>query len=136
MLTTKNKFALYVGIIGLLAAVMLFVSYAINPAGTTSVANNSTFQTNSLQIVSVRALTNGEYNKSNVTVKVGVPVKFEFTADSGAGCGAQLILDGANVQLVSRNGETVSAVFTPKTIGNYTYHCGMYMWRGVLHVIS
>ncbi|VVB99973.1 Cupredoxin-like domain protein [uncultured archaeon] len=91
-------------------------------------------QTGELQIVSVHALSTGLYDHPTLTVKAGVPVRLDFTADPGSGCGAQLILDGVGtpVNLVSRNGQTVSATFTPPSPGQYRYHCGMNMFRGVL----
>lgn len=84
-----------------------------------------------VQEVSVRATAYG-YDKATVSVKAGKPVLFSFTADPGAGCGSQLIIDNVGVNLVSRNGQTVYATFTPPTPGQYNYHCGMYMFRGVL----
>ncbi len=85
-----------------------------------------------VQEVAVRALASGGYDKPTVNVKAGLPVKFNFAADPRAGCGRQLIIDNVGVNLVSRSGETVSATFTPKTPGQYRFHCGMNMFRGVL----
>lgn len=87
--------------------------------------------TGDVQVVQVRASYRG-YDNPRPTVKAGVPVRFEFTADSSAGCCAQVIIDGVGVNLVSRNGQTVSATFTPKTPGEYKFHCGMNMCRGTL----
>ena len=84
-----------------------------------------------VQTVTLRATAYG-YDKDTITVKAGQPVKFDFSADPGAGCGRQVIIDNVGVNLVSRNGETVSATFTPKTAGEYGFHCGMYMFRGKL----
>ncbi|MFA6489401.1 MAG: cupredoxin domain-containing protein [Candidatus Micrarchaeia archaeon] len=85
-----------------------------------------------VQEVAVRALASGGYDNPTVNVKAGLPVKFDFSADPRSGCGRQLIIDNVGVNLVSRNGETVSATFTPKTAGQYNFHCGMNMFRGVL----
>ena len=85
-----------------------------------------------VQEVEVRALASGGYDNPTVNVKAGVPVKFDFSADPGAGCGRQIIIDNVGVNLVSRNGETESATFTPQTPGQYRFHCGMNMFRGVL----
>jgi plastocyanin domain-containing protein len=85
-------------------------------------------------VVSIRALASGAYDNPNPTVKSGVPVRLDFTAEPGSGCGAQLIVDGlgARVNLVSRNGQTVSATFSVPKPGQYRFHCGMNMFRGVL----
>ena len=83
----------------------------------------------SAQEVSLTATASG-YDKTQIYVKAGVPVHFSFTA-KGAGCGSQLIIDKVGVNLVS-SGNTVDATFTPPSPGNYPYHCGMNMFRGVL----
>ena len=85
-----------------------------------------------VQEVEVRALASGGYDNPTVNVKAGVPVKFDFSADPNAGCGRQIIIDNVGVNLVSRNGETESATFTPQNPGQYKFHCGMNMFRGVL----
>ncbi len=83
------------------------------------------------QEVSLHASAYG-YDKDTISVKAGQPVKFDFSADPGAGCGRQVIIDNFGVNLVSRNGETVSATFTPASPGEYSFHCGMNMFRGRL----
>jgi plastocyanin len=82
-----------------------------------------------VQEVSLFAGPNG-YDKERIVVKAGQPVHFSFTAN-GAGCCGYLIIDNVGVQLSSR-GNTVDATFTPPVPGNYPYHCGMNMCRGVL----
>lgn len=87
------------------------------------------------QEVYIKALSTGTYDKETVTVKKGVPVKLYFSADRDAGCGRAMILDGFNIQLVSRNGETQMAEFTPNREGTYSYHCSMRMFVGRLIVV-
>lgn len=85
----------------------------------------------SVQQVFLRATAYG-YDKPTITVKAGQPVKFDFSADPQSGCGRQVIIDNVGVNLISRNGETVSATFTPPTPGTYKFHCSMNMFRGEL----
>ena len=85
------------------------------------------------QIVLGRALGTGGYDKPEVRVKAGVPVKFQFSAEQNSGCGRQLVISEFGVNLVSRNGETAEATFTPQK-GVYAYRCGMNMFRGKLYV--
>ena len=99
---------------------------AAAPSGTQS---GSAGQAAATQEVSLTATSSG-YDKTEIHVKAGVPVHFSFTA-KGAGCGSQLIIDKVGVNLVS-SGNTVDATFTPLAPGNYNYHCGMNMFRGVL----
>src|SRR3989344_1797418 len=84
-----------------------------------------------VQVVSLHAYASG-YENQQLTVKAGSPVRLDFSADAGAGCGRQLIMRDFGVNLVSRNGETVSATFTPTSPGQYKFSCSMNMFRGVL----
>ena len=84
-----------------------------------------------VQVVRIRALDTGFYDRQEVRVKAGVPVRLEFSADAGAGCGKMLLMPDFNVRLSSQNGETQAAEFTPAK-GSYAYHCSMNMFRGRL----
>ncbi len=90
--------------------------------------------TNPAQEIYITALSNGQYDKPEVRVKKGELVRLHFNAESGAGCGAYMILDGFNVQLISKNGQEAIAEFTPTEAGTFAYHCSMYMFRGNLIV--
>jgi len=80
-----------------------------------------------VQDVYIRALKDGTYDKEEIAVRSGEPVRLHFTADPDAGCGRQLVVYGLGVKLVSRNGEESVAEFTPSG-GTYEYSCGMRMW--------
>ncbi len=80
------------------------------------------------QDIYIRALSSGSYDRQEVTVKAGIPVRLHFTADPDAGCGRQLVIYGLNVKAVSRSGEEDVVDFTPPA-GTYEYNCGMRMWR-------
>ncbi|MBI3588656.1 cupredoxin domain-containing protein [Candidatus Micrarchaeota archaeon] len=73
------------------------------------------------QQVSLKASESG-YDKQVIDVKAGVPVHLSFSADASAGCGTTLIIDRLPVNLVSNNGQSVTADFTPAA-GTYAYHC-------------
>ena len=100
-----------------------------NPPSSPLAAAQSGIQ--AAQEVSLYAGPNG-YDKERIVVKAGQPVHFSFTANN-AGCCGYLIIDNVGVQL-SSSGNTVDATFTPSAPGNYPYHCGMNMCRGVLVV--
>ena len=75
------------------------------------------------------------YDKSQITVRRGVPVRLHFTAHN-AGCGNQLVIYGLGVNAVSR-GEEQIVEFTPEKEGTYEYNCGMRMFPpGKLIVVS
>lgn len=86
------------------------------------------------QVITLRGTPYG-YDKSRIDVKAGQPVRLDFSADPRSGCGRQIIVDNVGVNLVSKNGETVSATFTPPSPGVYKYHCSMNMFRGELVAI-
>ncbi|MFA6530398.1 MAG: cupredoxin domain-containing protein [Candidatus Micrarchaeia archaeon] len=88
----------------------------------------------SIQKISIRALSSGQYDNPEIHVKVGIPVRLTFTADNGAGCGKYMAIDEFGVKLTSRNGEDEVAEFTPQNPGTYYYHCGMWMFKGKLVV--
>ncbi|MBM3229205.1 hypothetical protein FJZ26_02135 [Candidatus Parvarchaeota archaeon] len=76
----------------------------------------------------------GGYDKPEVRVKAGSPVRFHFSADQNSGCGRALFINEFGVSLISRSGEEQVATFTPKNPGTYQYHCSMYMFVGNLVV--
>jgi len=93
-------------------------------------------QDNWVQDIYIRALSSGTYDKLEVSVKKGIPVRLHFTADPGAGCGRQIVLYGLDAKALSRNGEEAVVEFTPRNAGTYTYSCGMMMWGPGKLVVS
>lgn len=84
-----------------------------------------------VQDVYVRALGGadfGAYDKTELTVKKGVPVRLHFSADADAGCGRSLVVYGLNVRLTAKNGQEAVAEFTPQEAGTYEYSCSMRMF--------
>ncbi|MFA6329415.1 MAG: cupredoxin domain-containing protein [Candidatus Micrarchaeia archaeon] len=106
----------------------------VNPTATASAVPTATPTPGNVQVISIRALANGQYDHEQITVNAGTPVRLDFSAEANAGCGKQLVMRDFGVSLISRNGETVSATFTPKAPGTFTYQCGMGMWTGTLIV--
>ncbi|MFN7991827.1 MAG: cupredoxin domain-containing protein [Candidatus Micrarchaeia archaeon] len=88
------------------------------------------------QEIYIKALSDGTYDKQEVTVKKGMLVRLHFTADRNAGCGRQMVIYGLNVNAISRSGEESVVEFTPQQAGTFEYNCGMRMWRpGRLNVV-
>lgn len=88
------------------------------------------------QEISIKALNSGSYDKPEIVVKKGIPVKLSFSADSGAGCGRMLLMQNFGVQLISKNGEVQTTTFTPTQEGVFEYSCSMRMFVGRLKVVS
>ncbi|MFH1520323.1 MAG: cupredoxin domain-containing protein [Candidatus Micrarchaeota archaeon] len=83
-----------------------------------------------VQEIYIKALPNGTYDKKEVRVKNGIPVRLHFTTQGNVGCGSYLVLYGLNKNTVSRNGQEGIIEFTPTQKGTYEYNCGMRMWQG------
>ena len=77
----------------------------------------------------LKALSTFSYDKQEITVKKGSPVRLHFSADPSAGCGRQLVIYGLNVSTVSKNGEEQIVEFTPQAEGTFEYSCGMRMMK-------
>lgn len=101
------------------------------PDPSKAVLLNSTNATaaGSAQDIYIKARNDGTYDKEEVTVNAGSPVRLHFTADPDAGCGRQMVIYGLNIKAVSTNGEEDVVEFIPKQAGTYEYNCGMRMWR-------
>ncbi|MBI5176910.1 hypothetical protein HY995_02355 [Candidatus Micrarchaeota archaeon] len=102
-------------------------SYAEAPGG----PQRQVAITGGVQEVSLRALGTGTYDRREIRVKAGIPVRLSFSADPYSGCGRALMIPDYGVRLISRNGETQTAEFTP-TAGVHEYSCSMRMFRGRL----
>jgi plastocyanin domain-containing protein len=100
------------------------LSTATNPTQTT---NPTTPNTGGVQEVYLKALSNGNYDNMQITVRKGIPVRMYFSAEPNTGCGRQLVIRGLGVQAVS-NGQQQMVEFTPQNEGTYQYTCGMGMW--------
>lgn len=124
-----------------LAAVIALIAVAAAAYATFAFGNSPAVsaplpqQTGEVQEIYLKALPTGTYDKASITVKKGVPVRLYFTAEAGAGCGSSLLMEDFNVRLVSRNGQTQMAEFTPTKAGTFYYHCSMWMFKGQLVVV-
>ena len=87
-----------------------------------------------LQVISIRALPNEQYDHETITVNAGQPVRLDFSADPSVSCGTTLVIRKFGITLTSQNGQTVSTTFTPTDAGTYSYSCPMGMWSGTLIV--
>ncbi len=129
---------LFAGAIILTLAIFLGMIATFGQSSRNSNLNSNSYEVPAgvqMQEVSVRATSAGTYDKPYVSVKKGVPVKFNFSADSSSGCGRELLMRDFGVDLLSRNGETVSATFLPQKEGKYEFSCSMRMFRGTLEVV-
>jgi len=124
-------------VVGLALAILLgaYVAFSAPQQGNPGTAVNGNGSgpgvggSGAAQDIYIRALSNGAYDKQEITVKAGVPLRLHFTADPDAGCGRQLVIYGLNVKALSRSGEEDVVEFTPTQAGTFEYNCGMRMWQ-------
>ncbi|HSB46470.1 MAG TPA: cupredoxin domain-containing protein [Candidatus Bilamarchaeum sp.] len=101
---------------------------AVAPDPSKAVLLNGSNPQEAVQDIYIKALSDGTYDRNEVTVKKGTPVRLHFTADPNAGCGRQLVIYGMNIRASSLNGEEGVVDFIPQAEGTYEYSCGMRMW--------
>ena len=79
--------------------------------------------------------TEAAYDPDNFTVRAGVPVRWEITAVRAGGCLSSLIAPKFGVRTLLKKGSNV-VTFTPEQPGNYSFSCGMGMFRGRIAVVQ
>jgi plastocyanin domain-containing protein len=77
----------------------------------------------------------GGYEPDVLTVKAGVPVRWEIDGQNVAGCISYLQSRKLGIGLQLRPGRNV-VEFTAATPGAYSFSCGMGMFRGTINAIQ
>jgi plastocyanin domain-containing protein len=83
----------------------------------------------------VDVLVRGGYTPNRIEVRQGHPVRLTFLRQESNPCTEQLIISDFGISRTLPEGERVAVGFTPDKAGEFTFHCGMNMVRGVLVVI-
>jgi plastocyanin domain-containing protein len=124
--TTLLMFAVFLAAV--VAAVGFFAtgSNAGASGKESSIVTNPAVGSGNAQDVYLKATSSG-YDKRELTVKKGIPVRLHFTAVN-AGCGSLLVIYGLDVKALSKNGQEAVVEFTPTQEGTYQYSCGMRMF--------
>jgi sulfite exporter TauE/SafE/copper chaperone CopZ len=91
--------------------------------------------TGDLQIVTMTAGgPGGPFVPSALTVKAGIPVRWEVTGERVGGCLSGIVQSQLGINAPLRRGLNVIE-FTPEAPGQYTYTCPMGMLYGTINVI-
>lgn len=77
--------------------------------------------------------TSSGYEPSELTAKVGVPVRWVITSESSFTCASSLVVPSLGIQKNLKKGENV-ITFTPTKAGPIPFSCSMGMYRGVINV--
>jgi plastocyanin domain-containing protein len=83
-------------------------------------------------IQAVDILVDGGYTPNIITVQVGKPVKLNFLRQDPSSCLEQVLLPDFNQALNLTLNQTTSVEILPEKPGEYTFTCGMNMYRGVI----
>lgn len=76
----------------------------------------------------------GGYDPDTIRVKVGTPVRLNFTRVEASMCSEMVVFDGLDRSAKLPEGETVAIEFTPEATGEIPFQCQMGMLRGKILV--
>jgi plastocyanin domain-containing protein len=76
----------------------------------------------------------GGYIPDRVVVQSGQPVRLNFFRTDPSDCLEKVLLPDFHKSVDLWLDQTISVEFTPEKPGNYIFHCGMNMYRGVIEV--
>ena len=83
-------------------------------------------------IQEVDVTVDGGYTPDRIEVAAGEPVKLNFYRKDPSGCLEQVLLPDFNKALDLTLNQTTSVEIVPDKPGEYTFTCGMNMYRGVV----
>jgi sulfite exporter TauE/SafE/copper chaperone CopZ len=78
---------------------------------------------------------NGTYQPKNLTIKAGIPVRWEIDGQDVSGCARDIIVPSLKIKKTLVRGKNV-ITFTPTKPGTIPFSCGMGMIRGSFTVTS
>ena len=85
-------------------------------------------------IQELEILVDGGYKPDRIVVNSGQPVRLNFLRKDPSSCLEKVLLPDFHKALDLQLNKTTSVEFTPTQAGEYTFHCGMNMFRGVVKV--
>ena len=83
-------------------------------------------------IQSVDIVVDGGYTPDRIEVSVGEPVRLNFYRQDPSNCLEQVLLPDFNKALDLTLNETTSVEIVPEKPGEYSFTCGMNMYRGLI----
>jgi plastocyanin domain-containing protein len=85
-------------------------------------------------IQEVSITVDGGYSPSLVTVKRGLPVRLKFMRRDPSSCLEKVLFPDFHIAQDLGLNVTTPVEFTPQTVGNYQFSCGMNMFHGAIKV--
>jgi plastocyanin domain-containing protein len=89
-------------------------------------------QTNGVQAILITV--DGGYRPDRVVVIVDQPVQLSFNRLDANSCLDEVLIPDFGISVRLPVGQTTTVEFTPRSIGEYPFTCGMRMFRGVIEV--
>ncbi|MBI5035836.1 cupredoxin domain-containing protein [Candidatus Micrarchaeota archaeon] len=118
-----------VGIIAITAAALVGFNAMFPTTNSAAEGGQNMNLQGTIQDVYLKARADGTYDKNEIRVKAGVPVRLHFSTEPRTGCGQELVVRGLNVRVLGYPDRDSVAEFTPDAPGRYSYSCGMGMWE-------
>jgi plastocyanin domain-containing protein len=85
-------------------------------------------------IQELKIIVDGGYTPDRIKVNQGQPVRLNFLRKDSNSCLEKVLLPDFHKAIDLPLNQISSVEFTPEQAGEYTFHCGMNMFRGVLEV--
>lgn len=85
-------------------------------------------------VQSIDIMVDGGYSPDQIVVQAGQPVQLNFLRKDPSSCLEQIILPDFNKAVDLPLNQTATVEVVPEKVGDYTFHCGMNMFRGTMTV--
>jgi plastocyanin domain-containing protein len=82
----------------------------------------------------IEIIVDGGYNPNQIVVRSGQPVRLKFQRKDPSSCLEQVLIPDFRRSAMLDLNQTTTIEFTPQKPGQYPFHCGMNMFRGVIFV--
>jgi plastocyanin domain-containing protein len=82
----------------------------------------------------VRVTVKGGYTPDTIVVRAGTPVRLQFYRDETADCSERVVFEDFGIDAALPAFQTTAIEFTPDAAGEFRFHCGMNMLKGLLVV--
>ncbi len=117
------KFAVAVGGLGLIGAELWWFMFSKNKSQKAQVKQG---------IQEVDIVVDGGYIPDRIEVTAGEPVRLNFYRQDPSSCLEQVLLPDFNKALDLTLNQTTSVEIVPEKPGEFTFTCGMNMYRGII----
>ncbi|WP_199335633.1 cupredoxin domain-containing protein [Nostoc sp. FACHB-110] len=122
----RNKIAVTLGGVGLIGLQLWWFLFN-KPKSQTAVATDENFQ-------EVTVTVDGGYDPSRIVVQAGTLVRLKFERKDPSRCLEQVLIPDFHIAADLPLNQVTTVEFMPETAGEYTFTCGMNMFRGAIAV--